>query len=317
MSLVEKALEKLRASGQLGSPAPRGRPAQVTERIGSAASGPADPHPAVSTPFTADQARRVVRIDERTLREARVLSPEDESRRAADEFRAIKREIIGVAFADTGDHSYQRRLVAMSSALAGDGKTHTCINLALSIARERDCSVVLIDADVAKPHVSQLLGVADEPGLIDLLASNALDVRSVLLPTDRSGLWVLPAGRRSELATELLASQRMRDVCAQLAALMPNSILLLDSPPILMTSEAVVLVAVAGQVLLVVKAGETPQHAVAEAIDKIGDRGRIRLVLNQADVRGLSSYYYGHWLSAGAPDQGGRSDISDTSAGRE
>jgi len=294
VSLVEKALEKLRAGDQgdgkdARARAPREATAPPVERL-----------PAVRETFTPEQARRTIKIDERALRAAKVLAAEDEVRRAGDEFRAIKREIIDSAFKEGGAGTFERRLVVMTSALPGDGKTQTSVNLALSIAQERDSSVVLIDGDVAKPHVSQLFGLSDEPGLLDLLSSPDKDVRSVLLATNRPNLWILPAGRRSEIATELLASQRMREVCEQIAALLPQAVLLLDSPPLLVTSEAGVLASIAGQVVVVVKAGETPRQAVIDAISRIDDQDRLKMVLNQTHARGAGSYYYGNWLAPGA-----------------
>ena len=312
MSLVEKALEKLRAGHDADAAKVRARPEPAAEKR----TAPGEWRPTVAEPFTAEQSRRIVKIDERALRAARVLAPEDEARRASNEFRAIKRELITEAFSGTDD-SFERRLVVMSSAMPGDGKTHTSINLALSMAQERDCSVILIDGDVAKPHISELLGLTEEPGLIDLLASDDKDVRSVLLATDRPNLWVLPAGRRSEIATELLASQRMREVCSQLAYMLPQAIMLLDSPPILVTSEAVELASLAGQVVLVVKAGETPRQAVLDAVARIGDESRVKLVLNQVPTHSGSSYYYGHWLTSGNQSGSGKPPILRSPAGRE
>jgi protein-tyrosine kinase len=292
MSIVEKALERLRSESDGHRPIAAVRAADI-----------ADP--------TVPNLRRIVQIDEEQLRRSGILAPVDEAHRAADEYRAIKRRILDVAFGAQSAGTRDRRLIAISSALPGDGKTHTSINLALSLALEKDHSAVLIDADVAKADTSKLLGVANEPGLLDLLASDQVTLRSVLLQTDRPNLWILPSGTRTEVATELLASQRMREVCAAIISLIPQAAVLLDAAPILVTSEAPVLVSVAGQIVLVVKAGETQQAAVLDAIQRIGNPGNIQLVLNQAEVSGLSTYYDGRWYRYGASHMGkaaGRGD---------
>jgi Mrp family chromosome partitioning ATPase len=181
----------------------------------------------------------------------------------------------------------------MASALPGDGKTFTSINLALSMARERDISILLMDADVAKPHVSRIFGIDQEPGLLDALADNAIDIESLVLPTDVPGLSMLSAGTHHEAATELLASARMDQVITRLTARDPRRILLLDSPPLLLSSESRALVQVAGQVVLVVRAGGTPRRAVQEAIAYVGEDKPLGLVLNQSEVA-LSEGYYGY-----------------------
>jgi len=295
MSLVEKTLEKMKAAG--GDVLTKARPA--ARLPGPLAEVRPEVRVSLTDPVPGEAPKRTVHIDEQALMKEGVLPPEAEMRRVADEYRAIKRSIIDVAFQAEGAPP-EARLVAITSALPGDGKTHTSINLALSLALEKDHSVVLVDADVAKPHVSRLLGVSDEPGLLDLLASPEMSLRSVLLPTDRPNLWVLPAGAPSEVATELLASARMHELRANITSMLPRSIILLDSSPVLVTSEAAVVVSGAGQILMVVKAGETQEAAVLDAIAKIGNSERLKLILNQAPVSRLSGYYDGRWYEYGA-----------------
>ena len=91
--------------------------------------------------------------------------------------------------------------------MAGEGKTFSSINLALSMAREKDHSVLLVDADVAKPQTSEIFGATDEPGLLDLLEDSKMKPKSAILQTDVPGLTILPAGRSRESATELLAER--------------------------------------------------------------------------------------------------------------
>jgi protein-tyrosine kinase len=281
MSLVERALNKIRI-GQPGAAAPSpGNPP-----IGS-----------LVEPEPLDEAsnRFRVRIDSNALRAAGFLPEADLDRRFADEYRQIKRPLLEAAFGpDSTGHRVSPRLVMMASALPGDGKTFTSINLALSMARERDSSVVLIDADVAKPHISRIFGVENQPGLLDALADPALDVTSLILPTDVRGLSVLPAGRTREGATELLSSRSMTEQTGRILARHPRCIALFDSPPLVISSESRALADAVGQVVLVVRAGHTPKAALLEAISALGvGRRPVNLVLNQGE-RGLTEGLYGY-----------------------
>lgn len=303
MSLVEKALNKLKAS----SPAPAMRPAgPAAVRVGRVVDIERQKPGATILPqprMTIGNALRTVRIDHEALRTSGFLPPEQHERELAHEFRTIKRPLIRHAFpSDTtgfGLTPSSGRSIMVSSALPGEGKTFTSVNLALSLAMEKDYSVLLVDGDVAKPNVSQLFGMAAEPGLLDVLSDPARPVESVILSTDTPRLSLLPAGQPSEIATELLASARMRQVLENLERLDPNLLIVVDSPPILLTSEARVLAGLFEQVLLVVRAGATQQQAVLDAVQAIGDKPGLRLILNQATHVNPAGKYYGHGYEYG------------------
>lgn len=214
----------------------------------------------------------------------------------ADEFRRLKRPLLASVFHHTNEEggNDRRNLVMVTSALSGEGKTFTAMNLAMSIALERDRTVVLVDADVAKPHVSRLLGIDQEPGLLDLLRDDTLDVSEVLLQTDMPALKVIPAGHRDRYATELLASQRMDAIATELADRYPDRVILFDSPPMLQTAEAPVLAALMGRIVMVIHAGQTPQQAVTAAIELIGERPT-NLVLNKSRMKHNADYYGGYY----------------------
>jgi exopolysaccharide/PEP-CTERM locus tyrosine autokinase len=187
----------------------------------------------------------------------------------------------------------------VASAVPGEGKTFTSVNLAMSLAAERDLSVLLVDADVAKPHISSVLGLGKEPGLLDCIQNESLDVESLIVETDVERLSVLPAGPVTEAATELLASARMADIVRALGRADPNRIVVFDSPPLLLTSESRVLSTIVGQIVLVVTAGETPQQAVLGALSHIGEGKTIGLVLNQSVGDTGAQYQYPGYGSYG------------------
>jgi len=149
---------------------------------------------------------------------------------------------------------------------------------------------------VRKPHVSRIFGVDNESGLIEALTDPNVDIESLLLPTDVGSLSILPAGKISESATELLASARMSAVVARLLARNANRVVLFDSSPLLVSSESRALAACAGQIVLVVRHGATPREAVHESIEELGEHKDISLILNQGRVRSGGNYYgYGDY----------------------
>ncbi|MGH8324579.1 MAG: P-loop NTPase, partial [Steroidobacteraceae bacterium] len=202
MSLVEKALLKVKETAPR---TPRVHREGVTKT--------ADPGTQSLAPPVAPAASgRVVSVNVAGLRVAGLLAPEHEERQLAQQYRQIKRPLIANAIGRGAPRLPNGHLVMVASAMPGEGKTFTAINLALSMSIEKDAHVLLVDADVAKPHISTLLGVPDAPGLLDVLRDPGLDVESVILQTDVPNLSFLPAGTRSEEATELLASARMEQV---------------------------------------------------------------------------------------------------------
>ena len=195
----------------------------------------------------------------------------------AEEFRLIKRQLLLTAAGVDADRA---RTVLVGSGKPGDGKTYCAINLALSLAAERDMAVLLVDADFAKPDVLARLGLEDGPGLLDALADETLDVETLVVPTDVPNLSLLPAGTRHRLDTELLASARTRAVLARLLAADPRRMVVFDSPPALAASPASVLALLVGQVMLVVRADRTTESDVRAAVARLDGCEHIQLVLN-------------------------------------
>ncbi len=310
MSIVEKAIGKLRSDARnntgpvdqrrrADAPPPReprgeGRPEPRAELRPEPPHFERPIHIAASDDCVADTAP--LRIDLDALRAAGGLPPQNAERQIADEYRRIKWPVLERAFGRADVALPERNFVMVTSALPGDGKTFTSLNLALSIARERDSSVLLIDADIARARMSELLGIRQRPGLTELLEHPGTDPARHILATDIEGLRVMPAGRVSDQVPELMASQRMRDLFAELGARNRERVIIFDSSPLLATNESQVLAKLVGQVLMVVRANGTPRPAVEEAVSLLDRSRSISLVLNQMrTVFGLGSYYSGYY----------------------
>jgi len=224
-----------------------------------------------------------------------LIAPGGERTATAESFRRIKRRILTNAL--NPKPNVPGNLVLVTSALAGEGKTFCAINLAISIALEVDHSVLLVDADVPKPSIPRVLGLRAEKGLMDLLVDPQIDMAEVLYRTDIGKLTVLAAGTAQEHATEQLASGAMRELLTDMAARYRDRIIIFDSPPILLASEAGVLASQMGQVVVVVESGKTTESALKEALGHIDSSRLTGLVLNKGASVGLGSYYGGYGTS--------------------
>ena len=329
MSLIEQALQRMRegATTPFGRPAAEERPvtAQGKPRPSSwtfarYVDPPAEPEEADPTIVH----RRIVHVDLAALRGAGLLPPESRERQVARQFRSIKLPLVEKASPAGADFDPQASLIMVASALPGEGKTFCTVNLAFSMARERDTEVLIVDADVAKPHISSAFGVSDESGLVDALKDDALDVETLILPTDVDGLRILPSGKFEEdSATELLSSARMKQIVAHFAMGRRRRIVLFDTPPLLLTTESRVLSTLVGQVVFVVRAGSTPRQAVFDALDSLGEGKSIGVVLNQSKAsgkQGHADYYgyggYGTYGSYGTYGREAEAELPGAEAGR-
>lgn len=282
MSFIERALQQLKP---VAEPATQASPDLAKPTVQRARPAAADAGPEM--PCRGD---RTLRLELPRLRSAGVIGPEDEERRIAEEYRLIKRPLLKAMSGD--DIGKLGNVVVVTSAVPGEGKTFTSINLALSLALERDLQVILVDGDVAKRDITHLLGLDEEPGLLDAAGASSMGLEQAILRTDVPSLYIMPAGNQHLEATEILASERTAALLTQLAA-EPRRIVLIDSPPLLATTEAGVLASLAGQVVVVVKASETPQNVVVSAIETIPEDKSVSLVLNQ--VLSVPERHYGYY----------------------
>ena len=219
----------------------------------------------------------MVAVDRDHLRDGGLLVPEDHVTGLLEEFRIVKRELLADARADASGLS---RRILVCSPHPGEGKTYCATNLAIALAAERDLEVLLVDADVVKPSVTQRLGIDAEQGLMDALADPSIAPESLVIRADIDGLFVLPAGTASSRDAEYLASARTGEVLDRLTRGTANRILIFDTPPALAASPAAELAAHVGQALLVVRADETARAALEDAQQLLSACGDIKLLLN-------------------------------------
>jgi protein-tyrosine kinase len=234
-------------------------------------------------------------VDREGLLDAGYILPDAPVSALAEEFRIIKRQLLLKVSGQGELPEDKRQTILVCSAQADEGKTFCAVNLALSLAGERDVEVLLVDGDFAKPEILSILGLEGGPGLIDAIADADVDPNEYVIETDVKGLSVLPAGRQANDVTELLASERTKEVLAALVRNHPKRVVIFDSPPALMASPASVLATHVGQAVIIVRADETTEADLKEAVALLSGCEHVSLMLNAAafavGARRFGSYY--------------------------
>lgn len=297
MNTIEKAI------GRLGEAKKGGSQTQVDVNVQAEGElNPPRPTPQDPAPVDKKASTNRVSLDLARLERMGFLTPESGRGQLTEEIRHIKRPLLLNAFQKGMAQGNASNLIMVTSARPGEGKTYTSVNLAMSIAKERDKTVLLVDADVAKPNVSRTLGLPPKlPGLVDYLEDGSLAVSDVLLKTNVPNLRVLTSGRSHIHSTELLASEAMRQLAEELAQRYSDRVVIFDSPPLLATTEAAVLAGLVGQIIVVVEAERTTKQEVNESLGLLDQSKMIGLVLNKARATFNADYYgyYGHYGSSG------------------
>ena len=247
----------------------------------------APPQAATAPESDAPSARqsRQAELDLDRLEQMGILTPRTARSRLKEEYRVIKRSVLRNAFQQGRLHGLPGNLVMVSSARPTEGKTFTAVNLAISIALERDYTVLLIDGDFAKPSVTKTLGLDADKGIVDAIEDSSIDLSEVMIRTNIEKLSVLPAGSLHSLSTELLASHRMSAMVSEIAQRYHDRVVIFDAPPILASSEPSALAMHVGQIVLVVEADRTPRSAVKEALDMITTDAHVGVILNRCSPR--------------------------------
>ena len=183
-------------------------------------------------------------------------------------------------------------LYMLTSALDQEGKTLCAANLAVALSMGMESRVLVIDADLRHPSIGSDFGAGGRQGLVDCLTGTA-QWRDCITSTSYRGLSILPAGHRSSLAPELLGSHRMAETIGELRQEFPDHFLIVDAPPLLLTSDPLVLARHMDHILLVVRADVTPRAAVIKAVETLGPERIFGVVFNGAQENLSHRYYYG------------------------
>jgi protein-tyrosine kinase len=232
-------------------------------------------------------------LDRGRLASFGIAIPSSARSRTVEEFRLVKRNLMAAwSLSDlTGDRR-SGRLIMITSARPGEGKTFTSINLALAFASERDVKALLVDVDTQHPGLPKIFGIPGEKGIVDVLAGN-LELSEVLIQTNLPNLMLLPAGRGGPHVPELLSSREMGALLVELMQRLSDRFIIIDTPPCMASSDAAALAPLVGQIVFVVEAHSTQQAEVEAALSMLSACPQISLLLNKSDT--LASEHFGSY----------------------
>ncbi len=289
---VEPSFER-RSVGVTRPDVPRAEPTEARIEV----PPPAEPAPqttpqdmpavAAEMPPPATEAtdRKFFELNLVRLQKEGFLTPQNQRSLIAEEYRIIKRPLLRAAFDQSAnDPEHLNHVVMITSARPGEGKTFTAINLAMSVATERDLHVLLVDCDIRRMGMSKKLGVADRKGLMDVLSDPTVTLSDVILRTNVPNLAIIPSGQPVEASTEVFASAKMTRLVDDIARRYPDRFIIFDAPPVLASSEPGVLAVHVGQTVMVVYANETSKRAIAQSIPLIAGCPNINFVLNRVTL---------------------------------
>ena len=293
MSTIEKAVAQIYERKMSGDTANTQRPIPRRERL--ILSGKANPRQTQNRKGVNRRPANFFKLPYKELEVEGVVELSGQRNQLSEEYRAIKRNILSAIDDISRIGGGQHNVVMVTSSVPGEGKTYSAINLAFSIAMEKDRSVLLVDGDITNPSCGQRLGFRPtQPGLTDVLLDTGVNVNDVICQSDNPNLRFLPAGIPAKHATELLSSRDMKFMIEKLSESYRDQVIVFDSAPMLMTSEASVVADLAGQIIFVVSAETTTHGMVSDSLKMIRNHSRVGFVLNKTRKKQSNIYGYGY-----------------------
>jgi tyrosine-protein kinase Etk/Wzc len=197
------------------------------------------------------------------------------------------------------------RVLAVSSAVAGEGKTLTAIQLAANMAATGRKKVLLVDMDLRKSGIARELGIASDSGLSEFL-SESVPKEKILRNSVVPGLSVIIGGKTISSPTDMLAGEKFRSLLRELRE--QFDLVILDTPPILPVPDAVTISEQVDAFILLFRFSHTPHQLFRQAIDELGERKIVGVVLNGEEKKTDKYYqkYYGKYYQV-AHTEGKRS----------
>src|ERR1700747_3677032 len=259
-------------------------------------AAPVAPRKATGRPALTPAGPQLV-LDRGTLAGFGIAIPSAARSRTVEEFRLVKRNLMSAwSQSDLMAGSRSSRLIMVTSARPGEGKTFTALNLALAFASERSVKALLVDADTQHSTTPKILGIDGQKGIVDVLAGN-LELPDVLIQTNIPNLMILPAGRGGPHVPEMLSSPEMGALLDEMTRRLVDHYLIIDTPPCMASSDAAALAPLVGQIVFVVEANHTQQVEIEASLSMLNACPRISLLLNKSDTMagehfGSYEYYY-------------------------
>jgi protein-tyrosine kinase len=229
---------------------------------------------------------RPVAINERICAQNRCVALFPESREM-DSYRVLRTQLIHRTSQGTGN------TIMITSAVPGEGKTLTAVNLAVALAKDYNQTALLVDCDLRRQSVHKTLGVESDRGLIDYLL-NDVPVPELIFWPGIDKLTIMSGGRPFHESSELLGSPRMKDLIADMKSRYSERFVIFDVPPVLAGADALALMPLVDHVIIVVQAEQTSVQNLQRALSLIPAEKVLGLVLNRVRNQPPSRYapYY-------------------------
>jgi len=241
----------------------------------------------VEAPFIRVTPARTITINADNRLLATISAPHSA---VSEQYRKLKSSLLRL----TNEDRF-RNLLMVTSAIAGEGKSLTAANLAISMAQEYDLTVLLIDADLRRPTIHSCLGFHQTIGLADCL-QDGIDIGDAIIKTNIRKLSVISAGREVEKPLELFASKKMQELLAEIKHRYNDRYVIIDTPPLLPFAETRSLARIVDGIVFVIQEGVTPQESVLEAREILKGCPVLVVVINcstavNTENAQYSSYY--------------------------
>lgn len=224
----------------------------------------------------------------------------DNMRQLAQQLRAVKRRLlrrIGFQRSTAERNGFnkptrQRNLVLVTSTRSGEGKTFNAANLALSFAMEDQIETLAVDCDLIRPQLRNTLGAPEGAGLSEFFTDPDVSIEDVAWRAKDIPLSIIGAGAGAPRTAELLGGETARSLWAQLSRENSDRLVILDAPPVLAATDAVVLARYVDEIVFVIEANKTPEPAAAAAIDELLEvNPNVSIILNKCLVASGGSHY--------------------------
>lgn len=264
MERIKQALEKARQERQI-------------RQDGDTAPKPVAPMPEAGT--TGEAVTPTVSLDEAILRENRVIAGLAPSP-FTDAYNLLRTRILQTF----REHDWNT--LGVTSPGPSAGSTLTALNLAISIAREVDYTVLLVDANLRDPTLLEHLGLQPRPGLSDYLSSDIDCAELFFRPGIVEHLMILPGGQPLANSAEMLNSPRMGRLAEEMKSRYQTRIVIYDLPPVLSSSDALAFAPHLDAALLVLEEGVTQKQELEQAVDLLSVTNIIGTILNKAEPQG-------------------------------
>jgi protein-tyrosine kinase len=249
-----------------------------------------DPATALTVPPTPEPGR-MPPLDMAALEKSGLVVGHKVRTRISEEFRITVGHLLRSMQANYSPGRGAPNVIMVTSARPGEGKSFSSLNLAGSIAQHTQREVLLMDVDAKQRSVSSQLGLTDRPGLLDLSNNPTLRIEDVIIKTSIPHLSIMPVGSGQSGGLDITQTRPVTTLVERIARRFPNSVVLLDAPPCLSTSDPSTLAPFVGQIVLVVEAERTQRNEVIAALDLIKACPSVTLMLNK--IRLTTSYTFG------------------------